>query len=407
MRVLVVNQSDIQGGASLAGYRLHQELGRQGAHSRLLVGRKHSEDASVSAFPNPGRWENAAGRISRPLGLNYVNLGTHAALGNSALFREADVVNYHNLHSGYFNYLALAPLTRRKPSVLTLHDMWSFTGHCVYSMGCERWRTGCGSCPQPDSYPAIQRDATAWEWRLKRHVYARARLAVVSPSRWLAGLAAQSLLARFPITCIPYGLDLAAYRPMDRAACRRALGLPEDHNILLFAAESLKDPRKGMDLLRRALAELPPSARKDVLLLTFGGGIGSAGTEAGLPAIHLGQIGGDRLKATVYSAADAFVFPSRADNLPLVIQEAMACGLPVVSFAVGGIPELVAHGVTGLLAPAEDTAALAALAAQLLARPEWRRQLRVEARRVAEREFPMSLQATRYLSLFRELRDRA
>ncbi len=407
MKTLIINQSDTQGGASLAGYRLHQELGRQGVHSRLLVGRKHSEDASVSVFPPPGRWENVGGRVSRNLGLNYVHLRTEATLGRSALFREADVVNYHNLHSGYFNYLALAPLSRSKPSVLTLHDMWSFTGHCVYSMGCERWRSGCGNCPQPQSYPAMRRDASALEWKLKRRGYAQARLAVVSPSRWLAGLAAESILGRFPITCIPYGLDLDAYRPLDRSVCRRALGLPEDRAILLFAAESLKDPRKGIDLLHRALHELPPSLRSNVLLLTFGGGIGASARAADLPAVHLGPIGGDRLKATVYSAADAFLFPSRADNLPLVVQEAMACGLPVVSFAVGGIPELVRHEETGLLAPAEDTTALARHLARCLADSSLREAFGQKARRAAEREFPLNLQASRYLSLFRELRHSA
>jgi hypothetical protein len=69
------------------------------------------------------------------------------AIAQHPFYQEADVLHFHNLHGGYFNYLFLPYLTRNKPAVYTLHDMWGFTGHCSYSFDCNRWQKGCGSCP--------------------------------------------------------------------------------------------------------------------------------------------------------------------------------------------------------------------------------------------------------------------
>ena len=201
-------------------------------------------------------------------------------------------------------------------------------------------------------------DGTWLEWRLKRHAWQRSRLVVITPSRWLADVARAGILSHCRIEEIPYALNTDTYRPLDRKMCREALGLPPEKKVLFFAALDQSDWRKGGDLLFEALAGLDDKTRNSLHLLTMGRGGHCLQEKLGLPVLDAGYVGGDRLKSMLYSAADVFVLPTRADNAPLVVQESLACGTPVVSFAIGGLASLVQHGVTGLLAPPEDVAAL-------------------------------------------------
>ena len=403
MKVLHINQSDIAGGAAIAGYRLHQGILNQGIDSRLLVGIVKTSSDRVAPTPRRHRIENQLYRFAWGFGLNNLNFIGSFDIPKHRFYQEANILNFHNLHTGYFNYLAIPALTENKPAVFTLHDMWSFTGHCAYSFDCDRWKIGCGQCPDLETYPAVPRDNTRIEWKLKNWVYSRADITVVAPSRWLATQAKQSMLSRFPIHQIPYGLDIDAYRPLDPDPCRSVLGIPNNKKVLMFAADNLSDSRKGGDLLLNALHNLLTSLKADILLLTLGAS-GEAMTEtAGIPTFNLGYIGGDRLKAVAYSAADLFLSPTRADNLPLVLQESMACGTPMVSFKVGGVPDLVRPGITGYLAEPEDTQDFARGVQELLEDAKLRSQMSQNCRAIALEEYSLDIQAQRYIDLYRQI----
>src|SRR5206468_8666177 len=100
---------------------------------------------------------------------------------------QPELLHLHNLHSpaGFFDLRELPAMTARVPTFITLHDAWLLAGHCGHSLDCERWRTGCGNCPDLAIYPAIRRDATAANYQRKRGILAKARLHVITPSRWL------------------------------------------------------------------------------------------------------------------------------------------------------------------------------------------------------------------------------
>lgn len=213
MKVVQINTSDGYSGGAIASYRLHQGLLAQGVDSRLLLGQARESGERVAVIPRNQTWENLLGRVTRPFGLNYVNLTSTFSLPAHPFYQSADLLNFHNLHGGYFNYLALPKLTEARPAIYTLHDMWSFTGHCVYSLDCDRWRHGCGQCPYPHTYPAVQRDATQLELRLKEWIYGRSNLVIVTLSHWLTELAQASILNCFPIHHIPNGIDPTAYQP--------------------------------------------------------------------------------------------------------------------------------------------------------------------------------------------------
>ena len=403
MKVLHINQSDIGGGAGIAAFRIHEGLLARGIDSRLLVGKALTGSSRVAVVP---RWrfvETQLFRITYLLGLNYVYHLTTFRLPKHPLFREADVVHFHNLHTGYFNYLALPSLTKRKPSVFTLHDMWSFTGHCSYSYDCDRWRFGCGKCPYPQQYPKILIDNSRLEWKLKKFAYRHSQMAIVTASRWLTEQARQSILNRFPIQYIPHGIDPEVYQPLDVEKCRSLLGIPRDKKVLMFGAVNLQDRRKGGDLLIQALKDLPASLKAEVLLLTLGYG-GEAISEAtDVAAWHLGYVTSDRMKAIAYSAANLFIFPSRADIFGLMLLESMACGTPIVSFNVGGIPDLVRHRLTGYLAEPEDDKDFSAGIMRLLEDEALRNRMSLACRKVVLEEFRLELQVKRYLDLYHHL----
>jgi glycosyltransferase involved in cell wall biosynthesis len=187
----------------------------QGIESRLLVGEQKTSSDRVATVPRKLRLENQLSRLNRLASLNYLNIISSFDIPKHLFYQEADILNFHNLHAGYFNYLAIPTLTKDKPAVWTLHDMWSFTGHCAYSYDCDRWKMGCGKCPYPKEYPAIQRDSTRLEWHLKHWVYQHSNLAIVTLSCWMTEQIKQSMLSCFPIHHIPNGIDLEAYQPLD------------------------------------------------------------------------------------------------------------------------------------------------------------------------------------------------
>lgn len=403
MKILRINQSDTSGGAAIAVYRLHQGLLSEGVDSRFLVNQVKSNSKFVDAIPAIKPIDYQILRFTRSFGFNDIHRTSTFDILKHPFYQEADILHFHNLHGGYFNYLALPSLTENKPAILTLHDMWAITGHCAYSFDCSRWKIGCGKCPYPNTYPAIQRDSTHWEWKLKKWIYGKSNLAgVVTTSRWHEEQAKQSMLGHIPIHRIPPGLDTEAYQPLDTEECQTLLGIPNGKKVLLFAAVNLRDSRKGGDLLLQALQSLPESLKAETVLLILGNGGEAIAETVGIPTWNLGFVGSDRLKSIIYSAADLFLFPTRAENFGLVVQEAMACGTPTVSFKVGGVPDLVRPGLTGYLAEPDNIQDFCQGIVELLEDSTLRSHLEEKCRAIALEEYSLKLYTQRYVELYRQ-----
>ncbi len=408
MNVAIISRTDTGGGATLVPARLHRELRKQGIESRMIVAEKSDQsDAHTYAFPRERFLSRTLNKslnyVLCRLGFRNINTLHTFTLTQFKPLADADVINFHNLHGDYLNYLALPRITRNKPAVLTLHDMWTFTGHCVYSFDCERWKTGCGQCPYLNVYCEMRRDVSALELKLKTSTLRRSKLHFIAISTWVQKLFLQSRLADCPIHYIPNGVDLEIFRPLHKPTCREILSLPKEKKLILFAAAQLNDPRKGGDLLAKALAELPPSIRKQSALVVMGKYLDPALHQYQMPVYPLGFIHEDRLKTIIFSACDLFVFPTRADNLPLILQETMACGLPMISFAVGGVPDLIRYGDNGLLAAPENAHELAQHIHSLLTNPPLCQHMATRCREIAESEYSITLQAERYRKLFESL----
>ncbi len=267
----------------------------------------------------------------------------------------------------------------------------------------DRWKQGCGKCPDLNTYPAVRRDSTDWEWKLKNWVYSRSNLSVVTPSKWLTEQVKQSMLNRFPIHQIPSGIDTEAYQPIDSEKCRYILNIPNNKRVLMFGAENINDSRKGGDLLAKALTKLPESLKAETVLLTFGYGGETISNAVGIETVNLGYISSDHLKSIAYSAADLFIFPTRADNLPLVLQESMACGTPMVSFKIGGVPDLVRHNITGYLATPEDSNDFCQGIIQLLEDNQLRAEMKQNCRAISLDEYSLEIQTQQYLKIYQKI----
>ncbi|MFQ3639514.1 MAG: glycosyltransferase family 4 protein [Chloracidobacterium sp.] len=400
MNVLHINEFDQIGGAATAMWRLHSGLRQLGVNSRILAARISGDAVDVHPLPRWRRRDYHLARLGRWLRFPDVLITSTFDLAREPVFQETEIIHLHNLHHGYFNYLALPKLLRGKRAFLTLHDMWAVTGHCSYSADCQRWKTGCGRCPYPLAYPAMRFDTSALEWRLKRRAFAQTLSGVFVLSQWMEAIAKASFLGDLPVYRIPAGLDTAVYRPHDRLACRQLLGIPDDRFVLMFAAMNVNDPRKGSDLLVAALRQLPIHHRQRLTLLVLGDTRPDDCTGLGCQMVLTGRVFNDHLKARLYSAADVFVSPAREEAFGLVLQEAMACGVPCLSFRVGGMPDLVRDGETGITVEPEHTAKLADAILRLIERDDERRLLGTRARHFVEREFGLQPQAGKYLAAY-------
>lgn len=410
MKVLHIHRFGLNGGAggAISMRRLHFGLRKAGIDSKILCVRQTTESSHIIVtIPSniEEKWNFQTGKVTSSLGLEDVlNVNSHR-IKKSKAYLDADIINFHRIPN-VLSYLAFPSLTKNKPGVFTLCEMWSITGHCRHSLDCERWKIGCGKCPYPHLPPAIRRDGTHLQWKLKNWAYSRSDLTIVTKSKWMAGLAKQSMLNRFPIHYIPNGIDTKVYKPLDQDNCRSLLNIPPGKKVLMFVAQRLDTFLKGGDLLLKALQRLPKSLKAETVLLVFGHKGEVIADVIDIQTINLGYISDDNTKAMAYSAADLFLHPTRAEAFPNVVLESIACGTPVVSFRVGGVPDLVRPGVTGHLSEPENANGLRDGIIQLLEDDSLRHNMSQQCRTIATKEYSINLMIQRYIQLYRQLMEK-
>lgn len=314
---------------------------------------------------------------------------------------QPDVVHLHSYY-GDFPYSFLGEVARRYPTVFTPHDPRPIGGTMLKCWDCERNRS-CFQCPMVGNLKryTLWRHSYFWDRYRKRRVHARLPRStrIVCVSDWMRRRMLRTELAAFTIDRIYNGVDLACFSR--DAGAREALGLAPSAPVITFAAHTA-DERKGGHVLARALTEVVLPAVPELVVLAVGGGL-----IPNLPAIRpVGFVAPAELRR-YYSAADVFVAPSLADNLPYTVLEAMACEVPVAASRVGGIPEQIDEGATGRLFDAGDWRQLGSILVALLRdRPAAAAMGRAGRRRV-ERDFALPGFARNYESLYAAAAGRA
>ena len=418
MKALIISASDLAGGAAIAASRLHRGLMAAGVETRMLVQDKQGAEVSVAAVePDMG----ASNDWLRSLNA-HVNRNARTAVSNTSFSLPwpgttlcqhpwvlwADVINLHWV-SGFVSPETVRELLALgKPVVWTLHDQRPFTGGCHYTAGCTGFHSTCESCPQlQPAYQSLPALALQLALQSLRGV---PPLAVVSPSRWLAEEARRSrIFAGCRVETVPNSLDLEVFKPGDRAAIRAKLGLPTDALVMMFGAYTLVEHRKGFDLLsqsiHQALTHPDIAARHEAGELVFAAYGKDEDTlrKSGLPVVLLGTQETPEQMALTLSAADLVICPTREDNLPNVVMEAMACGVPVLACDVGGVPDMITDGVHGRLVPPENSAALTQALTEIIRNPSVLSRWGAQARAKCESEYPLHRQGQDYATLFQSL----
>ena len=413
MKVALFSTTDRTGGAAIAAHRLLRGLRETEVRPEMYVLRAGSPLPLVRGPVRP--LERIASLMAPKFDALFLRLGgggigtpfspgvVNGCVIAKALREDPAVINLHWINAGCVSIESLRRVQR--PIVWTIHDMWPFTGGCHYSEGCRRFEDRCGRCPQLRS--AGDRDLSSRIHRRKVRHWQSLDLTIVTPSRWLAQEAAASSLFRDRrIEVIPNGLDLERFRPVNQAFARDVLGLPQDKKLLLFSAWSGgSDRRKGFDLLEAALAGLVRDRgfADQVEVVLIGSGTEARTTLCGLRCRGLGSLNDDISLSLAYNAVDAFVAPSRQDNLPNTVVEALACGTPTVAFHIGGMPDIIQHKQHGYLAQPFDTNDLAEGIKWALWPGVSGGQLRSAARTYAEQRYALGQQARSYAGLFAEV----
>jgi glycosyltransferase involved in cell wall biosynthesis len=417
LKILHINTRDY-GGAAIAAIRLHKALLDEGVDSSMLF-LEQSDPDIPAAFSFRKEENNRSGYLIRKIvsAKNKLLKGISQSQRNNAklenrvkglemfsfnpsdydvslhpAYREADVIHLH-WSARFFDFRSFQRM--RKPVIWTLHDMNPFTGGCHFSKGCSNYETACKNCPQLAGTKDIN---NAWiNQEYKRKNLEGMSPVITAPSNWMKSCSAKSLLFRnFKSLSIPNSVDLQVFKQLNKLFCREALNWPAEKKIMLFVSEEIDNYRKGFDLLIKAQSEITAFQ-----ILTFV--IGTTGmSEISIPGIrYQGRINDERLMALAYSAADAVVIPSREDNLPNVMLESLACGTPVISFPVGGMPDVITNSFNGLLAEEVTAESLAKTIAEFFENPGIFKRNEISAH--AGIYFSPQIQASAYIRLYKEM----
>lgn len=352
MKILLIATQDT-GGAGKACVRQHLALLAAGQDSRLLLLQRSDasipasyvfeQGLSASPWARLGRWCKARRYYRQrrkavehlpPTPEPFQFLGSPHAVEQHWLCEWAEVIHLHWV-ARFVHEPSFFKALRHKRIYWTLHDQLPFTGGYHYPLG----------------FPVeAYRPILAQQLAAKAQALQGAQLSLVLLCEWMRkAVQAGSILANFPAALIPNSLDVELFRFRARASVREALGLPLAQPLILFAADTPHNPRKGFHLLLEAMPQLP----SELGLMVLG------------PAEHLpqwpnlyafGHVRDELLMSLLYCAADLFVIPSLEDNLPNTVVEALACGLPTLGFALGGLPDLVQPGDGVLLEEASAEA---------------------------------------------------
>jgi len=420
-KILQVSTVDSAGGAERVASNLLQAYRTMGYPTSLVVGYKRGNDSDVLEMSRE-KSQEIGSRIRRKidslLGLEDFE---YPEAWQILDHQSPDIIQCHNLHGNYFDLRALPWLSRQAPVVLLLHDAWLLSGHCAHSFDCERWKTGCGSCPDLTIYPPLSHDGTGFNWRRKRRIFQHTRFYVATPSQWLMDKVNESILKPFvqETRIIPNGVDLSVFKIANRSEVRLKVGLPQDAFILLFSGYSVRNnPWKDYKTLRAAIEIVGRENKSRNIILII---LGEEAPVENVGSVQIQSFSKQLRQDTMaeyYQAADIYVHSSKVDTFPNSILESLACGTAVIASSVGGIPEQVkglswnlerdrelsnvfdADAATGYLVPPANPEHLAKAILYLQESPELLIQLGRNAARDAEQRFGLDRQARAFLDWY-------
>jgi len=341
MKVLQINSVCGIGSTGRIATELHKDLIDKGHESYIAYGRGEPINCE-NAIKIGTKFDNFTHLFATRL-FDRHGFGSVAATKDFIRWVEdldPDIIHLHNVHGYYLNIETLFNYLKHseKPVVWTLHDCWSFTGHCAYFTyaQCDKWKVGCHDCSQKKSYPAsLFLDGSKRNYTIKKDLFANLEnISIVTPSQWLADLVGNSYLSKIYTRKINNGIDIEIFRPVGSTFVREKYKL--GHGFLILGVANIWNYRKGLEYFIRLSKILP-----DNFQIVIVGLDDKQITSLPSNIIGIKQTSNIDELVQLYSLADVFVNPTMEDNFPTVNIEALACGTPVITFNTGGSPESI------------------------------------------------------------------
>ena len=407
MKIVVINHSDVKGGAAVVSLRLVNALNEAGVDARMLVTDKQSDNTVVGTMGSKwgNKWRFLAERLGVYLrnGMNRESLfkidpSSHGVdIATHPWVKDADVVCLNWVNQGTLSLNGIEKIAKSgKPIVWTMHDMWNCTGVCHHAYECQGYKATCESCHLLSSKG---QDLSTTTQERKKRLYNDANIHFVAVSNWLAAKCRESSLMHDSDISV-----IANAFPVERFSAGRLpnsdYGIDDSKKVVVMGAARLDDTVKGFDQLiatTRYISEQKPELAKRLHLLLFGA-IKDASLleQIALPYSHLGMVSD---VASVYGHGDVVLSTSLYETLPGTLIEGEASGCLPVTFGMGGQADIVDHMKTGYIAEYKDAASVAAGIDWAINANVSRQFLHDEV----ERKFAAPMIAQSYINLFNKI----
>jgi len=400
----MINTEFNRGGAAKIARTLYQDLNKKEEITCYFVygrGKRLKED-KIYKF---GFWAEIylQGFLTRTTGLQgYGSWFSTKRLEEYINKESFNLIHLHNLH-GYYLSLGFVNFLKKMsiPVVWTLHDGWPMTGRCAYLFDCEKWKAGCGNCPDLFLYPKTFIDTSSFMWKKKKNYFSSGwNPVMVCPSQWLADRVKESYLREYQVKVIPNAVDIEVFKSKNKNTIRKKYIIPIGKKVILCLAADLADERKGVKYFFESLKYIKA---KNWMVVTVGKVINyDKIKEIDFEIKQIGYIKDKNEISDIYNLADIFCISSLDDNFPTTVLEAMSCGIPIAGFDVGGIPEQVTEGC-GIMVKSKDMKALGKAMERLLNNDEMRKKFSENCRKRVLQNYSISKFTDNYIELYNEV----
>lgn len=404
------------GGPAVAASRLMESLKNNGIKAKMLVRDKQTDQISVVGLEHSWLqvwkfvWERIvilkANRFKKHhlFAVDIANTGTDITLLPE--FQQADVIHLHWINQGMLSLQNIKKILQSgKPIIWTMHDMWPCTGICHYSRECTSYQQECRNCPLIYK-GGSKKDLSNRIFKKKKELYKIAPITFVTCSHWLEERAKSSaLLANETIISIPNPININLFKPRNKQEARTKCRLPQNNKLILFGSFKIMDQRKGVSHLIEAckiLAEKHPELKESLGVVVFGNQSQQLQNLLPFRVYPLNYVSSEHDLVDIYNAVDLFVLPSLEENLPNMIMEAMACGVPSVGFNIGGIPEMIDHLHNGYVAQYKSSEDFANGIHWILTEPEYAAMSEQACRKVAAK-YSEGIIAKKYTDIYNKI----
>jgi glycosyltransferase involved in cell wall biosynthesis len=394
----------LKGGAGLVSKELHEGQLRMGLSSKLLTKTNGGVESLILSDP----------RLFITALIDFC--GVRNQIGNSlfTLFRKTrkffciessnHLISIAHLHwmPGVFPGNIFENVGNSAGIVLTLHDMWPFTGGCHHSHECVAYEKDCSNCPQSRRF--FRKRIVQSLKRKTSEIEELKNVIVIAPSEWIASRARASTVFRnVQIEVIPNPVNLEIFKPSDREVARSHFGVDQNAFVVGCSAVNLLDPQKNIKGIVEIISNLRQcSTYRNLVVFAVGGG--KVSDDGGL-VIHGGLIEAGETMAMAYQAMDVFVSLSHAENSPLSLIEAAAVGIPSICLDRGGMAEIVKHGINGYVI--SNQLELSGAIEEIIRRPKVLSDMSTKAVALARETFAVDVILKSYNDIYTELLSRA